>query len=153
MESQLWHEDACNQNGDEQANFEDACSRMVVSPNCGMTVLEGDEQEHFEDACSIMVVSHTCGMKMLEGDEQEHFADPSLIKTLQIQLKTLQSKLNKVNASRLLAAVAAHHWQEACRADKAKSNQVTKENQFLTDEHEKVGHWLSSSASADVPFH
>ena len=71
MESHLWHEDACSQNGDE----------------------------HFEDACGIMVVSRTCGMKMLEGDEQEHFADPSQLNTLQIQLKTLQGEFNQVNAS------------------------------------------------------
>ena len=44
MESQLWHEDACSQNGDE--HFEDACSRMVVS-HCaaGMNMLEGEETQ------------------------------------------------------------------------------------------------------------
>ena len=72
---------------------------------------------------------------------------------LQIQLKTLQSHFNKANASRLQATAAAHHGQEACRAENAKNNQLTKENKFLTDEHEKLGHWMSSSASADVPFH
>ena len=107
MESQLWHEDACSQKGDE----------------------------HVENACSRMVVSHNCGMKVLEGDEQENFADPSQLKTLQILLKTLQGKFNKVNASRLQAIAAAHHWQESCRAEKAKNNQLTKENKFLTDEH------------------
>ena len=103
MESQLWHEDACSQNGDE----------------------------HFEDACSRMVVSHNCGMKMLEGDEQEQFAHPSQFKTLQSQLKTLQGKFNKVNASRLQATAAAHHWQKACRAEKAKKQPAHKRKQVL----------------------
>ena len=103
MELQLWHEDACIQNGDE----------------------------HVEDACSSMVVSHKCGMKMLKGDGQEHFADPSQLETLQIQLNTLQGTFNKVNASRLQATAAAHHWHEAGRAEKAKDNQLTKRKQVL----------------------
>ena len=105
MESQLWHEDACSQNGGEQEHFEDACIRMVVSDNCGMN--------------------------MLEGDEQEHFADPSQIKTLQIQLKSSQGKINKVNASRLQATAAAHHWQEACRAEKASKKAAHKRKRVL----------------------
>ena len=80
--------------------------------------------EHFEDACNRMVVSHNCGVNMLEGEETQ-------VKTSQDKFNKLQDKLNKVNASKPPAMAAAHHWQKACLAEKAKNNHLTQENNQL----------------------
>ena len=73
--------------------------------------------EHFEDACSRMVVSHKCGMNMFEGEETQ-------VKTLQDKFNKLQYKLNKVNALKLQATAAAHHWPKTCLAEKAKQKTI-----------------------------